>query len=164
MDNQYGFQKGKSTIDCIYILHSIIVKTLSQKRKLYAAFIDFEKCFDKLERSYIFYKLIQENVSSKFVKAIESMYSCVTAQIRYKNKLSPSFDSNIGAKQGDPSSSLLFLFFVNDLLNNINGNIDGTFVLDDIRPVYAPFCRRHGFIRTYSGYSMIYQHTVMLGI
>jgi len=25
-DNQYGFQKGKSTVDCIFILHALIIK------------------------------------------------------------------------------------------------------------------------------------------
>jgi hypothetical protein len=47
IDNQYGFQKGKSTTDCIFILYSIIVKTFSDKNKLYVAFVDFEKFFDK---------------------------------------------------------------------------------------------------------------------
>lgn len=133
IDNQYGFQKGKSTIDCIFILHSVIAKTLSTKKKLYVAYVDFEKCFDKLERSYIFHKLIQEKVSSKFVNAIQSMYSSVKAAVNYNKQLSPSFDSNIGAKQGDPSSSLLFLFFVNDLINNINRNIEGLFSLNDLQ-------------------------------
>ena len=43
IDNQFGFQKGKSTIDCIYILHSVIAKTLALKKKLYCCFIDYEK-------------------------------------------------------------------------------------------------------------------------
>ena len=27
IDNQYGFQKGKSTTECIFILHSLIYKS-----------------------------------------------------------------------------------------------------------------------------------------
>lgn len=42
-DLQHGFQKNKSTIDCIFVLNSIIAKTLSQKKKLFCACIDFEK-------------------------------------------------------------------------------------------------------------------------
>jgi hypothetical protein len=34
---------------------------------------NYQKIINKLQRSFIFQKLIQENVSSKFVKAIESM-------------------------------------------------------------------------------------------
>lgn len=134
VDNQFGFQKGKSTIDCIFILHSIIAKTLAKRRKLYVAMVDFEKCFDKLERTFIFQKLIQQNVSSKFVRAIQGMYSCVKAAVRYKKQMSSDcFISNVGAKQGDPSSSLLFLFFINDIIHNINSNIDGIVNVDDIQ-------------------------------
>ena len=39
-DNQFGFQKGKSTTDCIFLFHSIIAKTLNSKKKLYCVFID----------------------------------------------------------------------------------------------------------------------------
>ena len=31
--NQFGFQKGKSIIDCIFILHSVIMKVLTSKKK-----------------------------------------------------------------------------------------------------------------------------------
>ena len=40
---QFGFQKGKSTSDCIFILHSIITKLLNSKEKLYCVLMDFEK-------------------------------------------------------------------------------------------------------------------------
>ena len=33
--NQFGFQKGKSTSDCIFILHSIMTKLLNSKEKLH---------------------------------------------------------------------------------------------------------------------------------
>ena len=55
---QFGFQKRKSTVDCIFILHAIISKTLNDKKKLYCAFIDFEKCFDKIDRSFLFHRLV----------------------------------------------------------------------------------------------------------
>ena len=48
--NQFGFQKGKSTSDCIYMLHSIITKVLQSQEKLYCISIDFEKAFDKIDR------------------------------------------------------------------------------------------------------------------
>lgn len=106
--NQFGFQKAKSTTDCIFILHSIIAKTLSSGKKLYCSFIDYEKCFDKINRNYLWQKLIRENISSKIVKAIKAMYCVVKSCVRYKAEKSQFFNSDIGVKQGDPSSSLLF--------------------------------------------------------
>jgi len=87
LKNHFGFQNSKSTVDCIFVLHSIITKTLANKKKLFCAFVDFEKRFDKIDRQHLFRKLITENVSSKLVKTLKSMYSAVKACVRYKSKL-----------------------------------------------------------------------------
>ena len=110
IDNQFGFQKGKSTIDCIFILHALITKTLANKKKLYVAFLDWEKMFDRIDRVYLWHKLLTENISTKFVNAIKSMYSVVKSFVRYKFTNSNLISSNIGVKQGDPASSILCLF------------------------------------------------------
>ena len=56
--NQFGFQKGKSIADCIFILLSVISKVLGSGQKLYCVFIDYEKCFDKINRLFLWQKLI----------------------------------------------------------------------------------------------------------
>jgi hypothetical protein len=132
--NQFGFQKGKSISDCIFILHSIISKVLSEKEKLYCVFIDYQNFFDRIGHPYLWQKLLNENVSSHFVKAIKAMYNCVKSCVRYKSSLSPFFDASAtGVKQGDPSSPLLAMFFINDLINNINSNLPGLISLDIIK-------------------------------
>ena len=130
---QFGFQKGKSTVDCIFILNAIISKTLSEKKKLYCAFIDF------ITISLLFQKLLREGVSTKLTKAFKSMYETVKACIRYKSEMSNFFDSNIGVKQGDQSSILLFLLFINDILSYINTDIDGLFTLKEMKVFLLPF-------------------------
>ena len=44
-DNQFGFRKGRSTTDCLFILHGLVEIFLSQKKELFCAFIDFFLCF-----------------------------------------------------------------------------------------------------------------------
>ena len=68
---QFGFQKCKSTVDCIFILHVIISKILNDKKKLYCALTDFEKRFDRIDRSFLFHKLVQQGVSARYVKAVK---------------------------------------------------------------------------------------------
>ncbi|MEW8545253.1 MAG: reverse transcriptase family protein, partial [Candidatus Thiodiazotropha sp.] len=51
--SQFGFQKRKSIIDCIFILQSVVSKVLSKGQKLYCVFIDYEKCFDKIDRTFL---------------------------------------------------------------------------------------------------------------
>ena len=133
-NNQFGFQKGKSVIDCVFILHSVISKVLNTGQKLYCIFIDYEKCFDKIDRSLLWQKLLTEQVSSKLVKAIKSMYTNVKSCVRYKSTYSRFFDSSIGLKQGDPSSPLLFMFFfVNDIIDNINTNLQNIFTINELK-------------------------------
>ena len=113
--NQFVFQKEKSVTDCNFVLHSIISKVLTAGKTL-----DYEKCFDKIERSLLWQKLLAQNVSCKLVNAIKSMYAIVRSCFRYKSTLSNCINSEIGLKQGGPSSTILFLLFVNDISDNID--------------------------------------------
>jgi len=61
------------------------------------------------------------------------MYNAVKASVRYQSRLSSFFTSNIGINQGDPSSSLMFLYYVNDILSNINSNIHGLCDINDVK-------------------------------
>ena len=42
-DAQFGFRKGRSTVDATFILHSIVDKILSENKRLYAGFVDLRK-------------------------------------------------------------------------------------------------------------------------
>ena len=128
-DCQFGFRKNKSTIDCIFILQSIINSQLSMKRKLYCAFIDFRKAFDLVYRNGIWFKLCELGTSLTFVKSIRAMYNSVKACVRLLGKTSDCFDSLVGVKQGEALSLLLFILFLNDLSKQLDidtntGNIN----------------------------------------
>ena len=61
------------------------------------------------------------------------MYLVVKSKVRYDSELSPFIESNIGVKQGDPCSTILFLFFINDIVNSIDSNIDGIFTTENLK-------------------------------
>ena len=130
---QFGYQKGKSTVDCIFILHAIISKVLNSGQKLYSVFIDYEKCFDRINRTFLWQKLLTENVSSRMINALKAMYSTVRSIIKHNRQTSSAITSNLGVKQGDPSSSLLFMMFVNDIITCVNTDLDGIFSTDDMK-------------------------------
>ena len=131
--HQFGFQKGKSTTDCIFTFSSIITKILSSGNKVYCAFIDYEKAFDTVNRSLLWKKLIREKMSSRMIQAIKSMYETIKCCIKYSNEYSDFLDSHIGLKQGCPLSSLMFMFFINDITDSIDtSNLDGTFTMHDV--------------------------------
>ena len=71
-------------------------------------------------------EFLKENVSCNVVKAIKSMYTTVKLCVRYYKTFSQVFNSHIGLKQGDPSSPLLFMLHVNDMLQHINSHYENT--------------------------------------
>ena len=130
--SQFGFQKGNSISDCLFILHSVITKLLNSKEKLYCIFIDFKKAFDKIDRLKLWNKLIIQRVSNKMVRALKAMHSIIKACIRYNQSYSDFIDSNFGVKQVDPSSPMLFMMFINDLNENSHNDFEGIFTLNEI--------------------------------
>ena len=74
-DFQFGFRKNKSTVDCVFVLSSMISKLVNcDKRKLYCAFVDFRKAFDLVYRNGIWHKLISNGVSSKMAHMLKAIY------------------------------------------------------------------------------------------
>ena len=65
-------------------------------------------------------------------KARKSIYKVVKSAIKCNRRISNTVNSQLGVKQGDPSSSLLFMMFVNDILTNINSNLEGIFTVDGV--------------------------------
>ena len=101
-----------------------------EKRKLYCSFVDFKKCVDYVYRNGIWFKLIEQGVSSK-IKS--SMYSTVKSCVRVNGTLSEFFDSYMGVKQGEPLSTLLFIFFVNDMSSYLQTDSLDYLSIDDLQ-------------------------------
>lgn len=60
------------------------------------------------------------------------MCASVKLNILYQNVKSNPILSNIVVKQGDLVSSMSCLFFLNDIITNINSHLDGIMTLNDI--------------------------------
>jgi hypothetical protein len=133
-DYQYGFRKDKGTVDCIFVLTSIIDKILNtEKKKVYAAFVDFRKCFDMLYRNGIWFKLIQTGVSTKMVRMLKSLYENVKCCVKVNGALTENFETYMGVKQGEPLSPLLFILFVNDMYQCLQSPEVPAFTLNEIQ-------------------------------
>ena len=59
--------------------------------------------------------------------------SLVRSIIKHNREKSISITSYLGVKQGDPSSTLLFMMFVNDIIANINTNLNGIFTVGELK-------------------------------
>ena len=61
------------------------------------------------------------------------MYKTVRSAIKYNGQTSIPIKSYLGVKQGDPSSSLLFMMFLNDIMISINTDLDGFFTINELK-------------------------------
>jgi hypothetical protein len=114
-EEQAGFRDGYSTMDHIFVLHSIIDLYLHQKRKrIYCAFIDYKKAFDLIDRASLWSKLISNNINGKVVTVIYNMYNKAKSCVVNGREKSDFFSCNMGVRQGENLSPLLFAIYLND--------------------------------------------------
>ena len=125
--NQAGFRKGFSTIDHIFALNLLINFVQNRGKKLFCAFIDLKRAFDTVWRDGLFYKMQLMDINGKCYNVVKSMYRNVKSCVSVNGKTSSFFPCNIGVRQGENLSPLLFSIFLNDLEDFLceNGNLTG---------------------------------------
>jgi hypothetical protein len=131
-DAQFGFQKGRSTVDAIFILHSIINHYLYENKRLYVIFVDMMKCFDTIYRNALWLKLHKCGIQGKILRIVRDMYGKVKSCVKSLSTFSDYFSYAIGLRQGEVLSPLLFSLFVEDLEMFLQNNINSGLQLDDI--------------------------------
>jgi hypothetical protein len=131
-DAQFGFKADYSTVDAIFIFHSLIEKFINDKKKIFCCFIDFKKAYDLIDRNCLWYKLIKCGIDGKLFSVIYSMYEDVKLCVKHVNTLSEFFSSEMGLFQGEITSPIMFSLFLNDLENSLQENLDDGITLDQI--------------------------------
>jgi hypothetical protein len=76
----------RSTVDAVFIIQGIISNILQNRFKLYSAFVDFRKAFDKLNRKILIYKLLRNGLSTKFVAMVKSIADVVEFRVFFQTK------------------------------------------------------------------------------
>ena len=137
-NKQIGFMKGSRTSDHIFLLQTIVEKVVKKnKAKLYAAFIDFKKAYDTVDRNKLFRRLNDLGINGFFYHNIIAMYAKTRYSIKLKNGFLDPIDSNLGLKQGCPLSPMLFNLYIDDVKNIFD---------DQCEPVYLQDEKIHHFL------------------
>ena len=120
-EEQAGCRRGYSTVDNVFILHSVIQRYLSRNKKLYVLFVDFQKAFDTVNREALWKVLEGSGVKGKMLQMLKAVYRTVQSSVRCQGQAYGSINCHRGLKQGCKLSPLLFSILVSQICLEVIG-------------------------------------------
>ena len=121
-DEQTAFQKGKSTILHLFTIRVLIETARITNKTIYIGFFDLEKAFDKVSRLMLLKKVISLGIGNRMLQALKRVYSGTKCVLGLGGETSDPFQTYTGIRQGAPSSVLLFILFIDDLITYLKAN------------------------------------------
>ena len=128
---QNGFRKEWSYLEHIFVISNLVDTRKRMGLDTFVCFVDFQKAYDRVNRAYLWQKLISVGVQEKFVQMIKAMYSGTSSCVRVNGKLTDWFGVNIGVRQGCVMSPALFNIYVNDLVDDLEDSNVGVPILQE---------------------------------
>ena len=116
-DIQSAFQKGKSVIHQLFTIRLLIEIAKQNNITLYIGLFDLAKAFDKVSRFRLLQKLVTKGIGNCMLQALKRVYMCTYCVLCYGNECSEKFRTFTGIRQGAASSTLLFIGFIDDLVD-----------------------------------------------
>ena len=121
-NDQTGFIKGRFIGENIRLIQGIINYTATQNIPGQLLFLDFEKAFDTVERSFIWKTLESFNFGSSIINWIKLCYQNIESCILNNGWASGYFTLDRGVRQGCPLSPYIFIICVELLAEKIRQN------------------------------------------
>ena len=116
---QAGSQKGRGCIEHIVTLRLLIDFARRKKQKLFVCFVDFSMAYDRVPRAGLFRMLRDLGCGARMLAALAAMYAETFSVLG-----TAVLESKIGVRQGSPTSSILFVLYVNSMINIIKSNCE----------------------------------------
>ena len=116
---QAGAQRGRGCIEHILTLRLLTDYARKKKQKLFVTFVDFSKAYDNVPRDMLMRVLRRLGCGAVMLGAIAAMYAVTESVLG-----TAVFTTMMGVRQGSPTSCLLFIIFVNDLIKAVKENCE----------------------------------------
>lgn len=129
--NQFGFRKGRSTMDSLSIFMTDIRLAFSYNKSVLAAFLDVSAAYDNVNLSVLKQKMINLNIPQIFISFIINLLSGRMLKVISED----SYQSRIvwkGLPQGSVLSPLLYNIYSHDLEASLRGKVNTLQYADDL--------------------------------
>ena len=87
-DEQNGLRRGRTCLDHLYSLTSILNNRISAGLSTFACFVDCAKAFDKVNHTLLMYKLLCNGIRGKMYFTIKNMYNDLRSSVKINNVMS----------------------------------------------------------------------------
>ena len=123
-DSQHGFRKGRSCLSQLLKHYDDILRKMEEGNQVNVLYIDFEKCFDKVDFKILLNKLKLKGVKGKAYNWLKNFLTKRTFKVRVGKELSEEEDVISGIPQGTCLGPLLMLVMNSDIdARIVNGTV-----------------------------------------
>ena len=130
---QHGFIKGRSTLTNLIESVSDWPLALDNKRIGSVIYIDFARAFDTVSHPKLLLKLQAYGITGNLLKFVSDFLDNRSQKTRVGRSLSDAKHLMSGVIQGSCLGPLLFLLYVNDVVNIFDNAVEAKLYADDIK-------------------------------
>ena len=134
--NQYGFRTGHSTYMAIVDFVDKICNAVENNQQSIGIFLDLSKAFDIIDHNILLHKLTYYGFRGKALDGFSSYLSKRKQYIIHNNEKSTMEKLTCGVLQGSILGPLLFILYVNDIVNT-SSVLEFVLFADDTTILYS---------------------------